>query len=542
MNSNLHMYRRAAWVVLILTTWGMIPCPAAGPTIQARPYETFRQTYPHAGHQWSQNVKLEDRATRDEAGMDILPKKMPGATVPASTLSKEALLDFVNTRYHAYFHYNMCTFKNLNSEKRYGRTYGDDPGTMWNPTGLDCDQWAQVCKDSKMAGGWLTTKHHGGFCLWDSQYTDYDVVSSPVKTDVVKAFTDAFRKAGLKIGLYYSILDYHHGVENGSVTRTEIEFLKAQVTELLTNYGPIDYMNFDGWSTWPSTPNFDDIHYAELYQAVKAIQPDCLIINHTYESNLAHADVPFADAAGRPYPFHPEYMRPTAASDVLQAGWWWDNNEDYGVRRSVDYILKQLDSYNSHNSVYVLNVSPDPTGHLPEDAVQRLAEAARAWTKPADLKEAGENWGFQYDVRQNLAFMRTATQSSTHPFIRDKRAYPRAEIAIDGVLEGNGLMEQTSMTNEEEQPWWQVDLERTCCIDTITIYNRTDTAKENLKQYWITVLDDKGETVWKSYQETYPDPSVTLTLGGVTGRTVKIQLDDKTSLYIAEVVITGKDI
>ena len=135
----------------------------------------------------------------------------------AQELSKDALLDFVNTRYHAYFHYNMCTFKNLNSEMRHGRSNGKEPVSMWNPTGLDCQQWAQVCKNSKMAGGWLTTKHHGGFCLWDSQYTDYDVASSPVKTDVVKVFTDAFRKAGLKIGLYYSILDYHHGMENGSV-------------------------------------------------------------------------------------------------------------------------------------------------------------------------------------------------------------------------------------------------------------------------------------------------------------------------------------
>jgi alpha-L-fucosidase len=124
--------------------------------------------------------------------------------------------------------------KNIESDERQRRTHGDDPATMWNPSSLDCDQWAQVCIDSKMAGGWLTTKHHGGFCLWESKHTDYDVASSNVKTDVVREFTDAFRKAGLKIGLYYSILDYHHGVENGSVSREEIEFLKAQVTELLT--------------------------------------------------------------------------------------------------------------------------------------------------------------------------------------------------------------------------------------------------------------------------------------------------------------------
>jgi len=100
-----------------------------------------------------------------KSNADILPKKMSESIMPNSPLSKESFLDFVNTRYHAYFHYNMCTFKNINSEKRHGRTHGDDPATLWHPSGLDCEQWAQVCKDSKMASGWLTTKHHGGFCL-----------------------------------------------------------------------------------------------------------------------------------------------------------------------------------------------------------------------------------------------------------------------------------------------------------------------------------------------------------------------------------------
>ncbi len=454
------------------------------------------------------------------------------------TLSKESLLDFVNTRYHAYFHYNMCTFKNLHSSKYEGRSNGQEPVEWWNPTGLDTDQWAQTVIDARMSGGWLTTKHHGGFCLWDSKYTDYDVASAPVKTDVVRAFVDSFRKRGLKIGLYYSILDYHHGVENGSTTREEIEFLKNQITELLTNYGPIDYMNFDGWSTWPSCPDFDDVHYFELYKVVKKIQPDCLIISHTYESNIAHSDVPFADAAGRAYPYHPDYMRPTAASDFLERGWWWHPKE-YRVGKSVDYVLKQLDSYNSHNSVYVLNISPNPAGQIEEKAIHRLKEAAAVWKKPADLKEPDDNWGYQYDVNRNLAFGKRATQSSTHKYIRDKRACPRAEIALDGVLEGDLLMEQTSYTNADEKAWWQVDLEETCRIDQITIYNRTDADADRLSDYWVFVLDAANKVVWKSRQTDHPNPSVVLKTGGVDGRTVKIQLAGTSHLHLAEVLIEG---
>ena len=109
----------------------------------------------------------------------------------------------------------------------------------------------------------------------------YDVIT------IVQEFTTKFREAGLKVGLYYSILDYHHGVENGTTTIREAQFIKNQITELLTNYGKIDYINFDGWSTWPTTPCFDDINYGEILALVKSLQPECIIVSHTYESNLA---------------------------------------------------------------------------------------------------------------------------------------------------------------------------------------------------------------------------------------------------------------
>ncbi len=76
--------------------------------------------------------------------------------------------DFVNTRYQAYFHYNMCTFKNLHSDEYEGRSRGTEPATMFSPTGLNIGNWVKAVKVARMEGGWLTTKHHGGFCLWDS--------------------------------------------------------------------------------------------------------------------------------------------------------------------------------------------------------------------------------------------------------------------------------------------------------------------------------------------------------------------------------------
>ncbi len=447
--------------------------------------------------------------------------------------------DFVNTRFQAYFHYNMCTFKNLNEEEHQGRSRGTEPPSMFAPTGLDVKQWVEVCKLAKMEGGWLTTKHHGGFCLWDSEFTDYDVASSGDTTDIVREFTTAFRNAGLKVGLYYSMLDYHHDINNGVTSGNDVQFIKNQITELLTNYGKIDYMNFDGWSTWPTTPSFDDINYGEILALVKKLQPECLIISHTYESNLSHAEVPFADAAGRDYPYHPDYLRPTAASDFLQIGWWWDDNNNMRVRKSVDYLLGKLDSYNSHNSVYILNISPNPAGRIDQDAIDRLEELAKVWEKPADLP-LGDNWGYQYKVAENLAFMKPCVQSSTHAFIRDKRAYPRAEIAVDGVTEGNTMMEQTSWTLEEEKPWWRVDLQDTYTVREITIYNRTDEGTKQLSNFTISLLDAAGNVVWSALQQQAPNPSVTIPIPNVDGRFVKIGLNGKGSLTLAEVIVKGK--
>ncbi|MDN5217000.1 alpha-L-fucosidase [Fulvivirgaceae bacterium BMA12] len=446
--------------------------------------------------------------------------------------------DFVNTRFQAYFHYNMCTFKNLNEEEHHGRSRGTEPPAMFAPAGLDVKQWADVCKLAKMEGGWLTTKHHGGFCLWDSEFTDYDVASSGDTTDIVREFTTAFRNAGLKVGLYYSMLDYHHDINNGVTSGNDVQFIKNQITELLTNYGKIDYMNFDGWSTWPTTPSFDDINYGEILALVKKLQPECLIISHTYESNLSHAEVPFADAAGRDYPYHPDYLRPTAASDFLQIDWWWDDNNNMRVRKSVDYLLGKLNSYNSHNSVYILNISPNPAGRIDQDAIDRLEELAKVWEKPADLP-LGDNWGYQYEVAENLAFMKPCVQSSTHTFIRDKRAYPRAEIAVDGVIEGNTMMEQTSWTLEEEKPWWRVDLQDTHTVREITIYNRTDAGTKQLSNFTVSLLDAAGNMVWSALQQQAPNPAVTISIPNTEGRFVKIRLNGKGSLTLAEVIVKG---
>ncbi|MCS3172067.1 alpha-L-fucosidase [Bacteroides thetaiotaomicron] len=91
---------------------------------------------------------------------------------------------------------------------RTGRTRMSPP-ELFNPVRMDCKQWAKAAKSANMTYGCLTTKHHSGFCIWDTKTTDYSVMSDPFKRDVVKEYADAFRAEGMKVMLYYSILDTH---------------------------------------------------------------------------------------------------------------------------------------------------------------------------------------------------------------------------------------------------------------------------------------------------------------------------------------------
>ena len=156
---------------------------------------------------------------------------------------------FVDLRFGMFIHFNIPTFMNQDWADP------DASPSLFNPTRLDCSQWAQAAKSAHMSYGCLTTKHHSGFCIWNTKTTDYNVMNSPLKRDVVKEFADAFRAQGLKVCLYYSILDTHHKLRPGLITRQHVEMIKAQLTELLTHYGEITALIIDGWDA-PVVPYF----------------------------------------------------------------------------------------------------------------------------------------------------------------------------------------------------------------------------------------------------------------------------------------------
>lgn len=144
------------------------------------------------------------------------------------------------------------------SEEKYDKYF-----SQFNPDLLDAKAWAKKCKDAGMKYAVLTTKHHEGFCLFDSKYTDYKVTNTPYGKDIVREYVDAFRAEGIKIGFYYSLIDWHHPdfpidvihprrddvngaeLDKGRDVKKYAEYMRNQVTELLTNYGKIDVLWFD---------------------------------------------------------------------------------------------------------------------------------------------------------------------------------------------------------------------------------------------------------------------------------------------------------
>lgn len=184
---------------------------------------------------------------------------------------------------YAFIHYSLNTY----TGQEWG--FGNESPSLFNPEDLDCRQWAQVCKQAGMRGIIFTAKHHCGFCMWPSAYTEYSVKNSPWKDgkgDVVRELADACREEGLKFGVYLSPWDRNHS-EYG---RPEyIQYFRNQLRELLTNYGDIFEIWFDGanggdgWYGGANCTRHIDARtyyqWDETFRMVRELQPDIVIWN-----------------------------------------------------------------------------------------------------------------------------------------------------------------------------------------------------------------------------------------------------------------------
>ena len=300
----------------------------------------------------------------------------------------------IDRGYGMFIHFGVNTFNQTEWSN------GKLPVSSFNPTNLDCDQWIRTAKEAGFRHVILITKHHDGFCLWDSKFTDYDVASSPVKTDIVAEVAKACRKYGVKLGLYYSLWDRHEPTHNDKDPGKYVAYMKNQLTELLTNYGDICELWFDGGWAKPDA----DWHIPEVYALIKKLQPDCAVtVNHTIgiPGKPRSIQQPSDYVKGNPIRFWPvdfrtkdpnlvraddpkEFTGPDGAlhylpfehTICLSDRWNWFQKKDVMPARSTDELEELFYWCTANDNVLLVNVPPDQTGRLRENERQAVLELA----------------------------------------------------------------------------------------------------------------------------------------------------------------------
>jgi len=297
----------------------------------------------------------------------------PAAFEPVPTAEQ---MCWQRQEYAMFIHYGLKTYYPSNDHKGSGT---DDP-KAFNPVHFDADQWVQAAKAGGFGGIVLTTKHHDGFCNWQTETTDYSVRSTPWKDgkgDVVAEVAKACRKGDITFGLYLSIWDRHYELTGGDPAKYS-DYYIAQITELLTKYGRVDELWFDGFGSNETKVDFEKV--AEL---IRTHQPHAVV----YDSGTLAQYLPdrclrwpgghggVKDPAWSRYDVDGQ-MRwyPLEASLILQGNWFHDGKPAVGLEKIKEYYLHTVGC----NALPLMNVSPNQGGLIDAASVERLKEF-KAW-------------------------------------------------------------------------------------------------------------------------------------------------------------------
>lgn len=294
---------------------------------------------------------------------------------------------FMQDRFGMFIHFGLYSMparkewiKNLEAipDEKYDKYF-----EYFNPDMLDAKDWARQAKAAGMKYVVLTTKHHEGFCLWDSAYTDYKVTNTPYGKDIVKEYADAFRAEGIRVGLYYSLLDWHHPeftvdffhprwkdsnveeLNKGRDMRKYNQYMRDQITELLTNYGQIDILWLDfcykNDGDWIIGKGKDEFESEKLIATARSIQPNIIIDNR--------AGIP--QDIWTPEQHQPtEWVKDKVTGELLP---WeachtfsgtWGYNRDETSWKSPEMLLQLLISSVALGGNVIMNVGPTARGYL----------------------------------------------------------------------------------------------------------------------------------------------------------------------------------
>ena len=324
----------------------------------------------------------------------------------ASIVPSERQIKWQETEFYAFFHFGINTFTN----SEWGN--GNEDPELFNPEKLDCRQWAKVCQLSGMKGLILTAKHHDGFCLWPSAYTDHSVRSSKWKDgkgDVVAECAKACKEFGIKFGIYVSPWDRHEPTYGTGEAYNR--FFKNQLRELLTAYGELFCVWFDGACGEGSNGRKQEYDWEGYYKLIRELQPNATInicgpdvrwcgneagvcrksewsvVPYWHSNSELIAAASQKDVSKPPKKINPTALDlgsrkaikncnkliwyPAEVDTSIRKGWFYHPDEDYSVKP----LSKLMEIY--YNSVgananFLLNIPPTPEGKIAEKDLETL--------------------------------------------------------------------------------------------------------------------------------------------------------------------------
>ena len=268
---------------------------------------------------------------------------------------------------------------------------------FFNPIDFDASAWVKMAKDAGMQYITLITRHHDGFSMWDTHYSDFNIMHSPYKKDIVKKMADECHRQGVKLFLYYSLLDWRRDDYSWSTGRTGkgtgrtvqgkwedyIQFMKNQLTELLTNYGEVGGIWFDGY--WDQTapegaadrsPRID-WHLNEIYELIHHLQPQCLIGDNHHltpfpgeDFQMFERDLPGENKSGLSYQ-SPSQKMPLETCETINNSWGFNiTDTTYKTPAQLVHYLVRASGYGAN---LLLNIGPMPNGNIQPEFKERLA-------------------------------------------------------------------------------------------------------------------------------------------------------------------------
>lgn len=403
----------------------------------------------------------------------------------ASKSLHELQQEFVDLKFGLFVHFGMGTY--------HGEDWADPdkPILDFNPQKLDCRQWVDAAREANMNFGCMSVKHHCGFCMWNTATTDYNACKSGAGRDVVKEFTDALREKGMKVMFHFSILDMHEKILPNNIKPYHTDFIKAQLRELLTNYGPVTALMIDGWDAPWSRLSYEDISFEDIYNFCKSIQPECLVMDLNgakYPSEaLFYSDLKtYEQGAGQKIEKDRSFL-PSMACYPLQRTWFWKEDMPQSATKSPEEMVNDnLKPMNDACCTFILNVAPNRDGLFDRNAVDALRQIGKLW------KDDGK----QHAVAETGAPI-ISTNLAKHKATIGSWSYDmnQHDLATDDNFSSSWVAHPSV-----KEPWIQVELGDVYPVNAVVLTDRDDNA---IKAYkiecrnngeWITVYQGPATT------------------------------------------------